>query len=55
MAGRFSLQLEVGMPSAEQREAILKLILGKAALEATQVQGVLDVNPQLIQARRVCS
>lgn len=45
---RFALQLEVGMPDAKQREAILRLYLKKQAAESRFFEGSVTVDEDLL-------
>ena len=45
---RFALQLEVGMPDAKQREAILRLYLRKQAAESRIFQGSVTIDEELL-------
>ena len=45
---RFALQLEVGMPDAKQREAILRLYLRKQAAESRFFEGSVTIEEDLL-------
>ena len=47
------MQLEIGMPSAQQRESILKLILRRAVAESNSIQGALRVDNTLATVNKL--
>lgn len=49
MLCRFALQLEVGMPDAKQREAILRLYFKKQAAESKFFRGSVTVDENLLE------
>lgn len=48
---RFALQLEVGMPTAKQREAILRIYLEKQALDSAMFQESVGIAESLSKVK----